>query len=426
HIKNCLKYIDLLLKFKLVPVLVFDGKSLPAKKETDLNRKNIREANKQIVLAMLKNDSKNIKMNLLGSSLDIDHNIAHPLIQICQLRNIRCIVAPYEADAQLAFLSKAGILDYVISEDSDLLPYNCHKVIFKLDFKSGYGTLIKYENIQQIYNYRTGFSPEKFQMTCILSGCDYLKSLKGVGLKKAYQFINKYHCTDVKKMLGKLCSFTGCDKAEVDEYIIKFLDAYNTFKYQIIFDPFSLVQRPLEDVPEGFIFQHNAGTVETDTKLALDLAIGNVHPETMIKMSCFSLLDFNVFKQNNKTEFYDRPDSLNNKNDSENSQKEDFNTSVINRIVTKGQQTLSILNPIINIKTSSLESNTSNTSIASQVDDESKLLKSSPYFNGDENLEISMVEEGKKEFMPLFMSKRTKLVTEQFKPPSFLSQFRRA
>lgn len=39
-----------------------------------------------------------------------------------------CIVAPYEADAQLAYLMKAGIAQAIISEDSDLLVYGCQKV----------------------------------------------------------------------------------------------------------------------------------------------------------------------------------------------------------------------------------------------------------------------------------------------------------
>lgn len=39
-----------------------------------------------------------------------------------------CVVAPYEADAQLAFLNKLGIAQAVITEDSDLLAFGCKKV----------------------------------------------------------------------------------------------------------------------------------------------------------------------------------------------------------------------------------------------------------------------------------------------------------
>lgn len=38
------------------------------------------------------------------------------------------IVAPYEADAQMAFLAISGAVHAVITEDSDLLTYGCPRV----------------------------------------------------------------------------------------------------------------------------------------------------------------------------------------------------------------------------------------------------------------------------------------------------------
>ena len=43
-------------------------------------------------------------------------------------QGIDCIVAPYEADAQLAYLSLSGIAQLIISEDSDLLCFGCERV----------------------------------------------------------------------------------------------------------------------------------------------------------------------------------------------------------------------------------------------------------------------------------------------------------
>ncbi len=42
------------------------------------------------------------------------------------------IVAPYEADAQMAFLALHGHVDLVITEDSDLIPYGCPQVCLPL------------------------------------------------------------------------------------------------------------------------------------------------------------------------------------------------------------------------------------------------------------------------------------------------------
>jgi len=66
--------------------------------------------------------------NLLKRAVDITHEIALELIKHCQNENVDCIVAPYEADAQLAYLNISGIADVVITEDSDLTLFGCKKV----------------------------------------------------------------------------------------------------------------------------------------------------------------------------------------------------------------------------------------------------------------------------------------------------------
>ena len=52
----------------------------------------------------------------------------HSSFQECRRIGIECIVAPYEADAQLAYLCKENIVDLVITEDSDLLVFGCQRV----------------------------------------------------------------------------------------------------------------------------------------------------------------------------------------------------------------------------------------------------------------------------------------------------------
>lgn len=48
--------------------------------------------------------------------------------QALKQAGIEYIVAPYEADAQLAYLSISGYVDAVITEDSDLLAYGATRV----------------------------------------------------------------------------------------------------------------------------------------------------------------------------------------------------------------------------------------------------------------------------------------------------------
>ena len=49
-------------------------------------------------------------------------------VKACREKGVDCIVAPYEADAQLAYLNKSGIAQLVITEDSDLVLFGCDRV----------------------------------------------------------------------------------------------------------------------------------------------------------------------------------------------------------------------------------------------------------------------------------------------------------
>ena len=51
-------------------------------------------------------------------------------LKACRNKGVDCIVAPYEADAQLAYLSAIGVAQLIISEDSDLLVFGCEKVLY--------------------------------------------------------------------------------------------------------------------------------------------------------------------------------------------------------------------------------------------------------------------------------------------------------
>ena len=41
---------------------------------------------------------------------------------------VEYVVAPFEADAQLAYLESKGLIQGVVTEDSDLLAFGCKEV----------------------------------------------------------------------------------------------------------------------------------------------------------------------------------------------------------------------------------------------------------------------------------------------------------
>lgn len=65
----------------------------------------------------------------------------------------------------------------------------------------GNGLLIDLDDLPKLTDLKFHqFSMEKFRHMCILSGCDYLPSVKGIGLVTANKLLRKY--SDVWKVTG--------------------------------------------------------------------------------------------------------------------------------------------------------------------------------------------------------------------------------
>ena len=113
------------------------------------------------------------------------------------------MAAPYEADGQMAYLVRHGFVDAVITEDSDLLAYDCPAVLYKLD-ANGYGRLARFADLQwaeaagsRLFD---GAWPDEWRAwedglfldMCILAGTDHMRGVPGVGLKTAHSLLRRH------------------------------------------------------------------------------------------------------------------------------------------------------------------------------------------------------------------------------------------
>lgn len=290
YVVYCMKFITMLLQHNIKPILVFDGRYLPAKEITETKRRENREMKRRQAAELIRSGNHRDGKNLLLQSIDVTHEIALELIKACQNSNIDCIVAPYEADAQLAYLNISGIADLVITEDSDLILFGCKKVFFKMDV-NGNGTLIEQEKLHLSMDVKsTDFEMDKFLYMCILSGCDYLPSLHGIGLKKAKKFISMNSDCDIHKALINLGTCLNMKSLVVPkEYRDSFIKAFITFKHQLVFCPLQRKQvrlnPPTADVTQDQLCY--AGEEIGDCEQALQLAYGNCDPFTFKQLNDF-------------------------------------------------------------------------------------------------------------------------------------------
>lgn len=222
--------------------------------------------------------------NFLRRCVDVTHEMALQLIQACRQMNVDCIVAPYEADGQLAYLNKIALADYVITEDSDLTLFGCQKILFKLDL-TGACVLVDASKLHLAMGCQPDkFTMDKFRFMCILSGCDYIDSLPGIGLVKACKFIMKTEETDMMRALDKIPAYLNMRHLTItEEYKTEVLKAHATFLHMVVFDPCQRKQVRLNDTEAfGTQIEHccNAGEF-LDDGIALNLAVGNLNPFTM-------------------------------------------------------------------------------------------------------------------------------------------------
>lgn len=180
-------------------------------------------------------------------AVNVTPEMCYDLIQAIKSMDVEFVVAPYEADSQLAYLSKLpvsqGGVSAVITEDSDLVALGCPKTLFKIDAE-GYAqelcleklfkldpsycvesdsavlsATIKEPEIDKMNDcssqtcassatsstsykaesraksksllYFKGWNQDMLRAACILAGCDFVRSLPGISFRTAHKWIEK-------------------------------------------------------------------------------------------------------------------------------------------------------------------------------------------------------------------------------------------
>lgn len=150
--------------------------------------------------------------------------------------------APYEADAQMAYMVKEGIADFAITEDSDLIAFGCNKLVLKMNHK-GFGELFDYDAFKNETNFKDWdeklktlqkMDRNQFLETLIMGGCEYIQSIDRVGLKVVLKNHAKHgSCEKVVKDLKANKLFK--DRVP-DDYWEQVQKVKTIFKCQTVYD----------------------------------------------------------------------------------------------------------------------------------------------------------------------------------------------
>lgn len=253
-----MKMLALLQSNAISPIAVFDGRSLKAKENIESERlenknKNLTQA-KKLQAEGKEEESKKV----FRRALKIKSRMINTIINLLKSLNIRVIVAPYEADSQIAFLCKSKIADFAITEDSDLIPFGVDHICYKLDADGNFSYLNMEKfysmKIEEIYDSNLKSLKKIFNNHlrlvefCVMLGCDYLPSIKGYGFKTAINLFESYEKLDT--VLHQMKFMDKFKKNIPADYLVKVKKCVALFFLQTVYNPLGNKLQPLTDLDE--------------------------------------------------------------------------------------------------------------------------------------------------------------------------------
>ncbi len=193
HIQGFFNRTIKFLSMGMRPAYVFDGKP-PNIKSHELVKRRERREKAEAELKVAKEEG----------NLEEQEKQAKRLVRAGQKENEDCkkllrlmgvpvVEAPCEAEAQAAKLCKDGKVWAVGTEDMDALTFMTPILLRKMTFA-------KSDDVQQMDYQKAvdglGLTQAQFVDLCILLGCDYCDSIRGIGPKTALKLIREHKCIE--------------------------------------------------------------------------------------------------------------------------------------------------------------------------------------------------------------------------------------
>eukprot|EP00172_Hildenbrandia_rubra_P001960 Plantae.Rhodophyta-Hildenbrandia_rubra.ctg2596.p1 GENE.Plantae.Rhodophyta-Hildenbrandia_rubra.ctg2596~~Plantae.Rhodophyta-Hildenbrandia_rubra.ctg2596.p1 ORF type:complete len:420 (+),score=83.62 Plantae.Rhodophyta-Hildenbrandia_rubra.ctg2596:117-1262(+) len=185
-----------LLELGIKPVYVFDGKPPPMKagellKRAEAKKKAADEAKKaeeEGNLEAVEKFSRRVNK--------VTPEILNQCKTVLRLMGVPVVEAPCEAEAQCAAMAKAELVYATASEDMDSLTFGTPRLLRQL-WAGATSTAAKKGVKPMEFSLNVALEEleldmDKFIDLCILCGCDYIDSIRGVGPKSALNLIRDH------------------------------------------------------------------------------------------------------------------------------------------------------------------------------------------------------------------------------------------
>lgn len=212
-----------LLEQGIKPVYVFDGKPPQLKSGELAKRREIRDAAHAAAEQAREEGNVEELKKQVGRAVRVSRQHNEEVQRLLRLMGLPVVQAPCEAEAQCAELTKKKKVWATATEDADALTFGATRLIRNLTFTekktphtaagggggkgssstSGGGGGILVIDLPTLLE-ELQFSQAQFVDFCILCGCDYCGTVRGVGAKTAYGLIRDHKTLEATlKVLGE-------------------------------------------------------------------------------------------------------------------------------------------------------------------------------------------------------------------------------
>lgn len=196
HIIGFLNRIKYYLNNNIIPVFIFDGTPPEQKKITLKKRQSIKKKiyEKIEILQDLTADTESEQQEIDKEINNLSRQIINVTkTHITEVKNLLDILginyydAPDEAEKYCVFLQQNKIIDYIVTDDTDVFTFGGINVL-----KSSIKNDLIETDIEQFLK-KIDYSRDKFIDFCILSGCDYLSYIPNLAINTVYTLFKKLH-----------------------------------------------------------------------------------------------------------------------------------------------------------------------------------------------------------------------------------------
>ena len=180
-----------LVEAGLKPIYVFDGKAPGAKARELVKRGEKRQDATDGLVAAREAGNEEDMMKFSKRTVKVTRQHNEDCMKLLKLMGIPYVQAPGEAEAQCSEIVKGGLAYAVGSEDLDTLTFAAPILMRYLTVSEAKKLPIAEYTHSKILE-DMSLTNDQFIDFCILLGCDYCDSIKGIGPKKALELIKEH------------------------------------------------------------------------------------------------------------------------------------------------------------------------------------------------------------------------------------------